>query len=111
MKRDLLQDDGKHPITELQLRPVGKTELSRDDISILQQLEKKNKIDFNDGYVSEFLKCRNNIFYFIHNYCNIGEVGNPRLYTPDMMNRKYRRVIKSINRYKKVILMASRQLG
>lgn len=111
MKKDLLLDDGKHPITELQLRSIGKTELSRDDISILQELEKKNKINYQDNYVSEFLRCRSNIFYFLHNYCNIGEVGNPRLYTPDMLNRKYRRVIKSINRYKKAILMASRQLG
>lgn len=104
-------DDGKHPITELSLRSIGKNELSRDDISILHKLEKKNNITYQDNYVSEFLKCRSNIFYFIHNYCNIGEVGNPRLYTSDMLNRKYRRTIKVINRYKKVILMASRQLG
>lgn len=104
-------DDGHHPITELQIRSIGKNELSRDDISILHELEKKNQITYKDTYVSEFLKCRNNIFYFIHNYVNIGEVGNPRLYTPDMMNRKYRRVIKSLHKYRKVILMASRQLG
>ena len=92
-------DDGKQPITEFQTRTIGKNELSRDDISILHELERKNNITYQENYVSEFLRCRNNILYFIHNYCSIGEVGNPRLYTPDMMNRKYRRVIKSIHRY------------
>lgn len=90
---------------------VGRDTLSSDDISILHDLERKNNITYNDTYVSEFLKCRNNLFYFIHNYCYIGEVGNPLLYSSDIMNRKYRRVIKSLNKYKKIILMASRQLG
>lgn len=106
-----LNDDGTNIFSDFHTHNIGKSQLSGDDISLLQELEKKNKIDYNDSFVSEFLKCRNNIFYFIYNYCNIGEVGNPRLYTPDMMSRKYRRVIKSINRYKKAILMASRQLG
>ena len=105
------EDDGSQAITDLEMRPIGKNELSKADVSVLQELEKKNNITYQDSYVSEFLKCRNNIFYFIHKYVNIGEVGNPRLYTPDMMNKKYRRVIKSVHRYKKCILMASRQLG
>ena len=104
-------DNGTYFNNDVHLRSIGKTELSKDDISILQQLEKQNKVDYEDTYISEFLKCRNNIFYFIHNYCNIGEVGNPLLYEPSMMNRKYRRVIKGLNRYHKAILMASRQLG
>lgn len=104
-------DNGSVINNDVQLRDIGKTELSKSDISILHELEKQNKITYQDTYVSEFLRCRNNIFYFIHNYCNIGEVGNPRLYTADIMNRKYRRVIKSLHRYKKAILMASRQLG
>lgn len=90
---------------------VGRDKLSQDDISILHDLERNNNITYNDTYVSEFLKCRNNLFYFIHNYCYIGEVGNPLLYSSNIMNRKYRRVIKSLNKYKKIILMASRQLG
>jgi len=98
-------------IIEPSLRPIGKNELNSNDISILHDLERRNQLVYQDDYVSEFLRCRNNILYFIHNYCHIGEVGNPRLYSPDMMNRKYRRVIKSINRYRRAILMASRQLG
>ena len=104
-------DDGTYFNNDVHLQEIGKKELSKNDISILQKLEKQNQIDYEDTYISEFLKCRNNIFYFIHNYCNIGEVGNPLLYSADMMNRKYRRVIKGLHRYHKAILMASRQLG
>ena len=104
-------DDGSFINNDVHLQEIGKKNLSKNDISILQKLEKQNKIDYEDTYISEFLKCRNNIFYFIHNYCNIGEVGNPLLYSADMMNRKYRRVIKGLHKYHKAILMASRQLG
>lgn len=45
------------------------------------------------------------------NYCNISEVGMPQLYLPEMMNKKYRRVVKCLYKYHKCILMASRQLG
>lgn len=108
MKR---KDDGTQINTDVHLYDIGKDALSKDDISILHNLEKHNNINYEDSYVNEFLRCRNNIFYFVHNYCHIGEVGNPRLYTPDIMNRKYRRAIKSLHKYKKVIMMASRQLG
>lgn len=104
-------DNGTYFNNDVHLRNVGKKELTKDDVSILHELEKQNKIDYEDTYISEFLKCRNNIFYFIHNYCSIGEVGNPLLYAADMMSYKYRRVIKGLNRYHKAILMASRQLG
>lgn len=94
-----------------QPKNIIKDQLSKDDIQILHDLERKNKITYNDGYVSEFLKCRNNPLYFIHNYCHISEVGTPRLYTKDMMNKKYRRLVKCLYKYHKCILMASRQLG
>ena len=67
--------------TEFNPKPIIKNELSKDDIKILHNLEKQNKLTYNDNYVSEFLKCRSNPLYFIHNYCNISEVGTPRLYT------------------------------
>lgn len=97
--------------TEFNPKPIIKNELSKDDIKILHNLEKQNKLTYNDNYVSEFLKCRSNPLYFIHNYCNISEVGTPRLYTKDMMNKKYRRLIKCLYKYHKCLLMASRQLG
>ena len=43
-----------------QPKNIIKDQLSKDDIQILHDLERKNKITYNDGYVSEFLKCRNN---------------------------------------------------
>ena len=60
-------DDGSYFNNDVHLQTIGKKELSKSDISILQKLEKQNKIDYEDTYISEFLKCRNNIFYFIHN--------------------------------------------
>lgn len=92
-------------------KKISKTELTQDDIILLHDLEKKNKIIYNDSYVSEFLKCRSNPLYFIQKYCYFNESGNPRLYASSLMNKKYRRVIKCLNRYENVILMASRQLG
>jgi len=100
-----LEEDNKELSTEFNVRNIGKESLSKDDISILHDLERQNQIVYNDHYVSEFLKCRNNPFYFIHNYCNIGEVGVPILYKPNMMNKKYRRVIKSLYKYHKAILI------
>lgn len=109
----MIRNDEDNSEVDLEFKPinVGTKTLSKDDINILQDLEKKNNFVYNDTYVSEFLKCRNSPLYFIHNYCNISETGIPQLYTSDMMNKKYRRVIKSISKYKKCIMMASRQLG
>lgn len=97
--------------TDFEPTPIIPNQLSKEDQKILGNLERKNKIAYNDYYVSEFLRCRSNPLYFIHNYCNISEVGAPRLYTKDMMNKKYRRLIKCLYRYHKCLLMASRQLG
>ena len=59
----------------------------------------------------ELIKCRANPLYFIFNYCYIDEGGGKILYSKDRMHNKVRRVVRSIYRYKKAILMASRQLG
>jgi hypothetical protein len=59
----------------------------------------------------EIWKCRTNPFYFIHNYCFLDEGGGQTLYKKELMHNKMRRVVRSIFRYKKCILMASRQLG
>lgn len=98
---------------ELRFSPkkISNDSLTSDDMSILSELERKNHFDYNDSYVSEFLKCRQNPLYFIHNYCHIPEIGGSQLYKKEFMNKKYRRVIKSLNKYHKAILMASRQLN
>jgi len=59
----------------------------------------------------EVWKCRCNPLYFIHNYCFLDEGGGQTLYERDLMHNKMRRVVRSIYRFKKCILMASRQLG
>ncbi len=92
-------------------RTVGTTSLSSDDQLLLNELEKQNRIEVQDSNVIEFLKCRQNIFYFLHNYVYIEEVGGKTLYTPDKTNPKVRRLIKSIHKHHKAMLMASRQLG
>lgn len=64
-------DNGTYFNNDVHLMDIGKTELTKSDVSILQKLEKQNKIDYEDTYISEFLKCRNNIFYFIHKVVDI----------------------------------------
>lgn len=59
----------------------------------------------------EIWKCRTNPLYFIHNYCYLDEGGGQILYSKNLMHNKIRRVIRSVYRFKKCILMASRQLG
>ena len=54
-------DNGTVADTELELREVGRDKLSSSDTELLHQLERNNKIDYNESYVSEFLKCRNNV--------------------------------------------------
>lgn len=62
-------------------------------------------------YALEYLKCRQNPLYFIYNYAYIPEVGSSLLLSREHVNDKFKRVIRSIYRYHKVIFMASRQLG
>jgi hypothetical protein len=59
----------------------------------------------------EYIKCKNNIFYFIYNYVYIPEIGGSLKYTPEHMHLKLKRVIRSAIKFDKVIFMASRQLG
>lgn len=60
---------------------------------------------------AEWYKCRQNPLYFIYNYVYISETGGRLKYTSDIMHDKMRRVVRSIYRYHKCVLMASRQLG
>lgn len=59
----------------------------------------------------EFVRCKNNFLYFLHNYVRIPEVGGSSLYTPDLMHDKFKRTIQCSLRFGRVMLMATRQLG
>lgn len=59
----------------------------------------------------EYIRCKNNIFYFIFNYVYIPEIGGSLKYAPEHMHFKIKRVIRSAIRFDKVIFMATRQLG
>jgi hypothetical protein len=59
----------------------------------------------------EFVKCKNNFLYFLHNYVIIPEVGGSVLYTPELMNPKFKRTIQIALKHGRVILLATRQLG
>lgn len=59
----------------------------------------------------EYVKCKNNILYFIFNYVRIPEIGGSLAYTPEHLHPKLRRVVRSAIRFDKVMFMASRQLG
>ena len=59
----------------------------------------------------EWYKCRENPFYFIYNYVFIPETGSMLKVTPQNLHPKMKRVVKSIYKYHRAVLMASRQLG
>lgn len=61
----------------------------------------------------EWIRCKNNPFYFIYNYVYILEdaTGKGIKLSNTNLHFKLQRVIKSLYRFQKVVLMASRQLG
>ncbi len=59
----------------------------------------------------EYIKCKNNFLYFLHNYIMIPEVGGSSLYAPELMHDKFKRTVQCSLKYGRVILMATRQLG
>jgi hypothetical protein len=59
----------------------------------------------------EFIKCKNNFLYFLHNYVRIPEVGGSSLYSPELMHPKFKRTVQCSLRFGRVVLMATRQLG
>lgn len=60
---------------------------------------------------NEWWNCRNNPFHFIFNYVHIPEIGGVLKYDKSIMHSKMKQTVRSIYRYHKCILMASRQLG
>lgn len=59
----------------------------------------------------EWYKCKMNPFYFIFNYAFIPEIGGVLKYDDPIMGIKIRRFVRSIAKYHKCLLMATRQLG
>ncbi|MBK7107542.1 MAG: hypothetical protein IPH62_19935 [Ignavibacteriae bacterium] len=59
----------------------------------------------------EYLKCRQNPFYFIYNYVEIPEIGGSLKLADNILHSKMKRVVRCTIKYNRVILMASRQLG
>jgi len=59
----------------------------------------------------EWYKCKINPFYFIYNYVFIPEIGGILKYEKSIMNGKIKQVVRSVIRFHRCILMASRQLG
>ncbi len=86
--------------------------LTKDSEQILNLIQNRNKIDITEEHTIEWIRCRDNPLYFILNYVYLPVVGaKPVKYTPELLHPKFRRIVRSIFRYHKCILMASRQLG
>jgi Terminase large subunit, T4likevirus-type, N-terminal len=64
-----------------------------------------------DQKVLEYVKCKNNFLYFLHNYVYIPESGGSILYTPQLLHPNFKKTIQCSLKFGKAILMASRQLG
>lgn len=85
--------------------------LTNDDKLLLNEIQKKNNVDITDKFAKQWVLCRSNPLYFILNYVYLPEVGGMFKYSSDKLHPKFRRVIRSVNKYNNVLLMASRQLG
>ena len=72
--------------------------------------KKSNKLTNKEQSIEWYL-CRKNPFYYIFNYVSIPEIGGILKYEETIMHSKIKQTIRSIYKYRKSILMASRQLG
>ncbi len=80
-------------------------------LSSVKFMQKKaDKLSSNEA-TAEWWLCRRNPFYFIFNYVCISEIGGILKYEESRMHSKIKRTVRSVARYHKCILMASRQLG
>ena len=79
---------------------------------ILKNMNMNTNITLSKEQMSlEFIKCKNNFLYFLHNYIVIPEVGSSVLYTPDLINPKFKRTVQIALKHGRVILLATRQIG
>jgi len=73
-----------------------------------------NKINKKDieFYAREWIKCKNNIFYYIYNYAYLVEsTGELIKITPKNLHPKMKITIRVLLTFERAVLMASRQLG
>jgi hypothetical protein len=91
--------------------PFTDPTLKKDDVQILNTIQKNNHVDINDYRVSEWVKCRANPLYFILNYVYLQEIGGKIKYDDKNLHLKLRRVVRIIFNFKMCLFMASRQLG
>ena len=62
----------------------------------------------NEQQLLEWYKCKQNPFYFIFNYVYIPEIGGKLKYNSTVMHANFKRTVRSIVKYHKCILMATR---
>lgn len=74
-------------------------------------IKSKSSSKKEEQYAIEYLKCRQNPLYFIYNYVKLEEVGGLIKITKENLHPKMKRTVRSLIRHRKVMLMASRQLG
>lgn len=92
------------PTTDL-IRSVGN--------SILMSKKDTKKFSLDEQQIIEWIRCRENILYYIYNYVKFETAGN----NVDTYNNgtnfhiKFRRYVRAVYRYHMAVLMASRQLG
>jgi len=86
--------------------------LTKEDTDSLNLIQEKNQIDINELNTIEWVRCRDNPLYFILNYVYLPVVGVRKVkYTNELLHAKFRRVVRSVFKYHRCIMIASRQLG
>lgn len=69
-------------------------------------------LSLSESNIQEWIRCRSNILYFIKTYIKFETVGNVSSYADGVnFHPKLKRYIRSIFKYNKATLIASRQLG
>jgi len=80
---------------------------------ILQNKKDTKNLKLKSDDIIEWIRCRNNILYYIYNYVKFEEInGGISSYKEGTnFHPKHQRFVKSVIRYHRAIEMASRQLG
>ncbi len=84
--------------------------------SIQKQKFSTKNLNLKEQEIIEWIKCRNNPIYFIYNYVKFETIGNISSYKESTngypnFSPVYKRFIRSLFKYNKTQLMATRQLG
>lgn len=94
----------REPSTDL-IRKIGNT--------IQKSTSNTKKLSLSEQQIIEWVKCRNNILYFIYHYVRFETAGNnvDSYKNGENFHPKLKRYVRSIYNYHTSVLMASRQLG